>query len=50
VRDFDLDNLLLVVVGKGRKERRVPMSLELRKVLFRFGINGLSLDTCHRVR
>ena len=37
MRDFDLDNLLLVVVGKGRKERRVPMSIELRKVLFRFG-------------
>lgn len=35
--DFDLDNLLLVVIGKGRKERRVPFSTELRKVLFRFG-------------
>jgi integrase/recombinase XerD len=37
VRDFDFDNLLLTVTGKGRKERRVPFSTELRKVLFRFG-------------
>jgi integrase/recombinase XerD len=37
VRDFDFDNLLLTVLGKGRKERRVPMSIELRKVLYRFG-------------
>jgi integrase/recombinase XerD len=35
--DFDLDNLLLTVYGKGRKERRVPFGTELRKVLFRFG-------------
>ena len=34
---FDFDNLLLTVYGKGRKERRVPFSIELRKVLFRFG-------------
>lgn len=33
--DFDFDNLLLTVTGKGRKERRVPFSTELRKVLFR---------------
>lgn len=32
----DLDNLLVRVRGKGRKDRVVPMSLELRKVLFRF--------------
>jgi integrase/recombinase XerD len=37
VTDFDFDNLLLTVYGKGRKERRVPFSTELRKVLFRFG-------------
>jgi integrase/recombinase XerD len=36
VTDFDFDNLLLTVYGKGRKERRVPMSLDLRKVLFRW--------------
>jgi integrase/recombinase XerD len=40
VSDFSLDNLLLTVVGKGRKERRVPFSTELRKVLF--GESGLS--------
>jgi integrase/recombinase XerD len=37
VSDFDLDNLLLTVYGKGRKERRVPFSMQLRKVVFRFG-------------
>jgi integrase/recombinase XerD len=37
VSAFDFDNLLLKVFGKGRKERRVPFSIELRKVLFRFG-------------
>jgi integrase/recombinase XerD len=37
VADFDFDNLLLTVYGKGRKERRVPISTELRKVLFPFG-------------
>lgn len=36
VIDFDFDNLLLTVVGKGRKQRKVPFSIELRKLLFRF--------------
>ena len=36
VSDFDFDNLLLTVVGKGRKQRKVPTSIELRKLLFRF--------------
>ena len=35
--DFDFDNMLLTVVGKGRKQRKVPFSIELRKTLFRFG-------------
>jgi integrase/recombinase XerD len=35
-RDVDLDNLLLKVRGKGQKERIVPMSFELRKLLFRW--------------
>jgi integrase/recombinase XerD len=36
VTAFDQDNLLLTLYGKGRKERRVPFSIELRKVLLRF--------------
>lgn len=36
VSDLDLDNLLVTVFGKGRKERRVPFSFELRKVMFRY--------------
>lgn len=34
--DLDFDNLLLKVRGKGRKERVVPFSFELRRVLFRW--------------
>ena len=35
-RDLDFENLLIKALGKGSKERRVPMSLELRKVLFKW--------------
>jgi integrase/recombinase XerD len=31
--DCDLDNLLLTVKGKGGKERKVPVSFELRRFL-----------------
>ena len=34
--DVDYDNLLLTVRGKGRKDRIVPFSSELRRVLFRW--------------
>jgi site-specific recombinase XerD len=34
--DVDYDNMLIRVTGKGNKQRLVPMSLELRKVLFRW--------------
>jgi integrase/recombinase XerD len=34
--EVDLDNLLLKTFGKGRKERLVPFSPELRKRLYRF--------------
>jgi integrase/recombinase XerD len=33
---LDLENLLVKVKGKGEKHRMVPMSFELRKVLFRW--------------
>jgi integrase/recombinase XerD len=33
-RDIDFDNLLVLLHGKGRKDRLVPMSLELRRRLF----------------
>ena len=36
VREIDLDNLLVTLDGKGRKQRLVPFSFELRRVLFRF--------------
>ena len=41
----DFENLLICVTGKGRKQRRVPMSFELRKVLWRFAPlhSGLTL-------
>lgn len=32
----DFDNLLIVVNGKGSKQRVIPISLELRKVLYKF--------------
>lgn len=34
--NIDFDNLLIKVLGKGRRERIVPYSLELRKVLWRY--------------
>jgi site-specific recombinase XerD len=34
--DLDFDNLTIHVLGKGGKHRIVPMSFELRKLLFRF--------------
>jgi integrase/recombinase XerD len=33
-KDIDFDNLLVLLHGKGSKDRIVPMSLELRKRLF----------------
>ncbi|HYA23039.1 MAG TPA: tyrosine-type recombinase/integrase [Terriglobales bacterium] len=36
VNDVDMDNLLLTLTGKGRKQRKVPFSLELRKALYRY--------------
>jgi integrase/recombinase XerD len=36
VSDLDMDNLLITLDGKGRKQRVVPFSFELRKALFRY--------------
>src|SRR5271156_3364670 len=36
VNDVDLDNMLLTLDGKGRKQRIVPFSFALRKALHRF--------------
>ena len=36
VQDVDMDNLLLTVTGKGRKQRRIPFSFELRRILCRY--------------
>lgn len=33
---IDLDNLLITVQGKGNKQRTIPISLEMRKTLYRF--------------
>lgn len=35
-KDMNLDSLTLLVKGKGNKERIVPMSIELRKILYRY--------------
>jgi integrase/recombinase XerD len=34
--DIDMDGLLITLHGKGRKDRKVPISFELRKALFRY--------------
>jgi integrase/recombinase XerD len=44
VSDIDLDNLLLTLDGKGRKQRLVPFSLELRGNLFK-AIKNYSPDS-----
>jgi integrase/recombinase XerD len=36
VQDCNLDDLLLTVTGKGRKQRIIPFSVELRRVLAKF--------------
>jgi integrase/recombinase XerD len=36
VQDCDFDNLLLTVNGKGQKQRKIPFSFELRKILVRY--------------
>ena len=36
VTEVDLDSLLVTVLGKGNKQRRIPVSRELRKILWRY--------------
>ncbi len=36
ISDIDLDNLLVILDGKGRKQRIVPFSFELRRAIFRY--------------
>ncbi len=36
VREIDMENMLVTLDGKGRKQRVVPFSFELRKCLFRY--------------
>jgi integrase/recombinase XerD len=36
VREIDFDNMLVILDGKGRKQRVVPFSFELRKAIFRY--------------
>jgi integrase/recombinase XerD len=38
--DVDMDNLLLTLNGKGAKQRKIPFSMDLRKLLFRLPNNG----------
>jgi integrase/recombinase XerD len=47
VRELDFDNLLVTLDGKGRKQRIVPISLELRKAIFRYkaATDGLLFPT-----
>jgi integrase len=35
-KNIDWDNLLVTLYGKGKKERRIPISLECRKALYRW--------------
>ena len=37
VREIDFDNLLVTLDGKGRKQRIVPFSFELRRAMYRYG-------------
>lgn len=36
VQDLDFENLLVTLDGKGRKQRIVPISVELRRAIFRY--------------
>lgn len=44
VSDIDVYNLLVTLDGKGRKQRVVPFSFELRKALFRYATEHRRAD------
>jgi integrase/recombinase XerD len=48
VSDLDFDNLLIAVKGKGNKHRLVPMSEELRKILWKFCAERTGYVFCTR--
>lgn len=53
-QEVDLDNLLITVhQGKGRKQRIVPMTLDLRRILYRYGTRRHSsrdfVSACPRI-
>jgi integrase/recombinase XerD len=55
--DLDLENLIVRVRGKGNKHRLVPMSLELRKILWKYisrraesSNSGMLFSTSHGTR
>jgi len=46
---IDYDNLLVTLKGKGQKERKVPISIECRKALFRwYSTHSYDLVFCTR--
>jgi len=54
VSEIDFNNLLVTLDGKGRKQRVVPFSFELRKALFRYVTEypqkATRLAACHPER
>lgn len=47
--NLDFDNLLITVVGKGNKQRVIPFSIQLRKVLYKLaGSHDFDLIFCTR--
>ena len=35
-QDFEMDDLLLTVIGKGDKQRRIPFSTDFRRIRYRY--------------
>ncbi len=41
--NVDFDNMLVKLMGKGQKERIIPISVELRKIFYRFNQKALTI-------